>query len=79
VVFFESQKVYDYGERFEEGGVPEGYYEIDLGEPSIKRKGKDLTMVTLGPALYTAIEVAEDSKSDSGFGRSDRSSCPPTR
>jgi 2-oxoisovalerate dehydrogenase E1 component len=60
VVFFESQKVYDYGERFEEGGVPEGYYEIDLGEPSIKRKGKDLTMVTLGPALYTAIEVAED-------------------
>jgi 2-oxoisovalerate dehydrogenase E1 component len=60
VVFFESQKIYDYGERFEEAGVPEGYYEIDLCEPSIKRKGKDLTIVTLGPALYTAIEVAED-------------------
>ena len=60
VVFFESQKIYDYGEMFVEGGVPEGYYEIDLGEPSIKRKGKDLTIVTLGPALYTAITVAED-------------------
>jgi 2-oxoisovalerate dehydrogenase E1 component len=60
VVFFESQKIYDYGEMFVEGGVPEGYYEIDLGEPSIKRKGKDLTIVTFGPALYTAITVAED-------------------
>ena len=27
VVFFESQRVYDYGEMFEEAGVPEGYYE----------------------------------------------------
>src|SRR5664280_3271213 len=59
VVFFESQKLYDYGERFVEGGVPEGYYEIDLGEPSIKRKGNNLTIVTLGPALYTAITVAD--------------------
>jgi 2-oxoisovalerate dehydrogenase E1 component len=60
VVFFESQKLYDYGERFVEEGVPEGYYEVELGEPSIKRKGKDLTMVTFGPALYTALTVAED-------------------
>ena len=30
VVFFESQKVYDFGEMFVEAGVPEGYYEIDL-------------------------------------------------
>jgi 2-oxoisovalerate dehydrogenase E1 component len=60
VVFFESQKIYDYGEMFVEEGVPEGYYEIDLAEPSIKRKGKDLTIVTLGPALYTAVAAAED-------------------
>jgi 2-oxoisovalerate dehydrogenase E1 component len=58
VVFFESQKIYDYGERFVESGVPEGYYEIPLSEPSVKRRGKDLTIVTLGPALYTAIAVA---------------------
>jgi 2-oxoisovalerate dehydrogenase E1 component len=60
VVFFESQKLYDYGEMFAEQGVPEGYYEIDLAEPSIKRKGKDMTLVTFGPALYTAIKVAEE-------------------
>ncbi len=30
VVFFESQKVYDFGEMFVEAGVPEGYYEIPL-------------------------------------------------
>src|SRR4030095_2168075 len=55
VVFFESQKVYDAGEMFVEAGVPEGYFEIDLSEPSTKRAGTDLTIVTLGPALYTAV------------------------
>jgi len=58
VVFFESQKVYDFGEMFVEQGVPEGYYEIELGEPSVKRQGTDLTIITLGPALYTAIAAA---------------------
>jgi 2-oxoisovalerate dehydrogenase E1 component len=60
VVFFESQKLYDYGEMFVEEGVPEGYYEIDLAEPSVKRPGKDLTILTLGPALYTAMEAANE-------------------
>ncbi len=60
VVFFESQKVYDFGEMFVESGVPEGYYEIALSAPSIKRKGRDLTIVSLGPALYTAIGAAEE-------------------
>ena len=60
VVFFESQKVYDMGEMFEPGGVPEPYYEIDLSEPSIKRPGSDLTLVTLGPALYTAVNAADE-------------------
>jgi 2-oxoisovalerate dehydrogenase E1 component len=60
VIFFESQKVYDYGEMFEEGGVPEGYYEIEIGEPSVKRRGTDITIITLGPALYTAIAAADE-------------------
>lgn len=60
VVFFESQKVYDYGEMFVESGVPEGYYEVELGEPSVKRTGTDLTLVTLGPALYTAVAAADE-------------------
>jgi len=60
VVFFESQKTYDYGEMFAEGGVPEAYYEIALGEPSLKRPGKDLTIITFGPALYKAVEAADE-------------------
>ena len=60
VIFFESQRVYDYGEMFVETGVPEGYYEIELGEPSVKRQGADLTMVTIGPTLYTAIAAADE-------------------
>ena len=60
VVFFESQKIYDYGEMFVEDGVPEGYYEIDLAQPSIKRKGKDVSIITFGPALYTAIAAADE-------------------
>jgi 2-oxoisovalerate dehydrogenase E1 component len=60
VVYFESQKLYDTGEMFAEEGVPQGYYEIELGEPSVKRKGKDLTLITLGPALYTALDAARE-------------------
>ncbi len=60
VIFLESQKVYDFGEMFVAEGVPEGYYEIDLCQPSVKRKGTDLTLVTLGPALYTAVAAADD-------------------
>jgi 2-oxoisovalerate dehydrogenase E1 component len=66
VVFFESQKIYDVGEMFEAQGVPEGYYEIDLSEPSVKREGTDLTIVTLGPALYTAVAAAEELQSRFG-------------
>jgi 2-oxoisovalerate dehydrogenase E1 component len=60
VVFFESQRLYDLGEMFAPGGVPEGYYEIELGQTSVKRPGEDLTIVTLGPALYTAISAADE-------------------
>jgi len=35
-------------------------YEIELGEPAVKRRGTDLTMVTLGPTLYTAIAAADE-------------------
>src|ERR1039458_2660844 len=67
VVFLESQKIYDIGEMFVEQGVPEGHYEIDLSEPSIKRKGKDLTIITLGPTLYTAVEAANRLEKEFGL------------
>jgi len=59
VVFFESQKLYGIGEMFVKEGVPEGYYEIPEGEPVIRREGKDVTLIALGPALYTATKAAE--------------------
>ena len=67
VVFFESQKIYDIGELFVEQGVPEVHYEIDLSEPSVKRKGKDLTIITLGPALYTAVAAADRLEKEFGI------------
>ncbi|HET6413210.1 MAG TPA: thiamine pyrophosphate-dependent enzyme [Anaeromyxobacter sp.] len=57
VVFFESQLLYDMGERFEP--VPEGYYETPEGEPVTRRKGSDLTIATLGATLYRALDAAE--------------------
>ncbi len=59
VIFFESQRIYDIGEMFHEGGVPEGYYEIPFGEPDIKRKGDDITILTVGATLYPVLKVAD--------------------
>lgn len=59
VVFFESQKLYDMGEMFHLEGVPEGYYEIPIGEPDIKRTGRDVTILAIGPTLYKAIGAAK--------------------
>jgi len=64
VVFFESQLLYDMGERFEKGGVPEGYYEIPEGEPVIRRSGKDITIATLGATLYKVVETADRLKAE---------------
>lgn len=59
VIFFESQRIYDIGELFHPGGVPEGYYEVPIGEPDIKKEGKDITILTIGATLYRALEAAE--------------------
>ncbi len=59
VIFFESQRIYDIGEMFHESGVPEGYYEIPLGEPDIKRAGSDITILSIGATLYQVIKAAD--------------------
>ena len=59
VVFFESQLLYDVAEQFEEGGVPEGYYEVPEGEPVVRREGTDLTIAVIGPTLYRVMEAAD--------------------
>ncbi|VDA99740.1 Acetoin dehydrogenase E1 component alpha-subunit / Acetoin dehydrogenase E1 component beta-subunit [Olavius algarvensis spirochete endosymbiont] len=60
VVFLESQKLYGIGEQFEKGGVPKGYYETPEGVPAIRRQGKDITIITLGAMIYTAVSAAEE-------------------
>jgi 2-oxoisovalerate dehydrogenase E1 component len=66
VVFFESQRIYDVAEQFHQGGVPEGYYEIPFGEPDVKREGKDVTILTIGSTLYTALAAADELKAKYG-------------
>lgn len=58
VVFFESQRLYTNGEDFE-AEVPASYYEIPEGQPALRRKGKDLTIITVGATLYRALEAAK--------------------
>jgi 2-oxoisovalerate dehydrogenase E1 component len=60
VVFFESQRLYTETEALVEGGVPIEYYEVELGEPAIRRQGSDITIVTVGATLYRALEAAKD-------------------
>jgi 2-oxoisovalerate dehydrogenase E1 component len=59
VIFFESQRLYDTTELFHPGGVPEGFYEIPIGMPDVKRLGKDITILTIGAALYPAVTAAD--------------------
>ncbi len=59
VVFFESQRLYTEPETLVESGVPIDYYEVELGEPAVRRAGADLTIVTIGATLYRALEAAD--------------------
>ena len=67
VIFFESQRLYDVGEQFEPGGVPEGYYEVPEGVPAVRQAGKDVTIVTIGATLYRALEAAEELEKKHGI------------
>ncbi|MBQ2513511.1 MAG: dehydrogenase [Clostridia bacterium] len=67
VIFFESQRIYDKGEEFHPEGVPKGYYEVTLGDPDIKREGRDVTILTIGAVLYRALEAADTLKEKYGI------------
>ncbi len=67
VVFFESQRVYDYGEQFVKEGVPAEYYEIPFGKADIKRAGNDVTILTFGAVLYRALKAADELKAKYGM------------
>jgi 2-oxoisovalerate dehydrogenase E1 component len=58
VIFFESQRLYSEAETVVAGGVPIEFYEVELGEPAVRREGSDLTIVSVGATLYRALEAA---------------------
>src|SRR4029453_15633075 len=57
VVFFESQRLYDMPETVFPDVPPEDY-EVPTGEPHVVRGGTDLSILTVGAALYRALEAA---------------------
>jgi len=67
VVFFESQRIYDVGEQFHEGGVPAERYEIEIGDTNLIRSGSDVTILTVGAVLYRAVKAADILKEKYGI------------
>lgn len=67
VVFFESQRLYDIGEEFHQGGVPADAYEIEMGDVNVIREGSDITILTIGATLYKAVKAADILKEKYGI------------
>ena len=61
IMFIESQLLYG-----AKGVVPEEEYLVPLGVADIKRSGKDVTIVTYGPALHDALKAADRLEAESG-------------
>lgn len=59
VIFLESQRIYDIGEQFHKGGVPQGYYEVAMGDPDVKVEGSDVTILTVGATLYRVMDAVK--------------------
>jgi pyruvate dehydrogenase E1 component beta subunit len=55
VIFMESELMYG-----DKGEVPEGEYLIPIGKADIKRRGKDVTLVSFGKMMKIPLEAAEE-------------------
>jgi 2-oxoisovalerate dehydrogenase E1 component len=67
VVFFESQRIYDQPELFAQEGVPEGFYEVEIGKPDVKQTGEDLTILSVGATLYRVLDAAKELQEQHGL------------
>jgi 2-oxoisovalerate dehydrogenase E1 component beta subunit len=56
VLFFEHKKLY----RTAKGEVPEDLYTVDLDKASVRRPGRDMTVLTYGYMTSLAMEAAEE-------------------
>ena len=59
VVFLESEKMYG-----DKGEIPEGEYLIPIGVADVKRKGRDVTIVTFGKIIKEVYKAADALKED---------------
>lgn len=59
VVILESRELYNTNERFVKNGVPAGSYKIPFGESVTRKTGSDITVLTIGPALYSALSAQD--------------------
>lgn len=59
VVFMESERMYG-----DKGQVPDGEYVLPIGVADIRREGKDVTIVSFGKIIKTALQAAEELAKD---------------
>lgn len=62
VIFLEDKLLYD-----TEGDVPEAEYTIPLGMADLKKKGRDITLITYGRMTGMCLEAAEMLKAKEGI------------
>jgi len=63
VMYLEPKRLY----RAFRAEVPEEYYTVPLGKAAIAREGKDLTILTYGVHVHTALEAAEKASAQHGW------------
>ena len=63
VLFFEHKKTY----RLIKEDVPEVEYSVPLDKARVHREGSDITVISYGLMLYTALEVAQKLSSEHGI------------
>jgi pyruvate dehydrogenase E1 component beta subunit len=55
IIFMESEQMYG-----DKGQIPDGEYLLPIGKADIKRKGKDVTIVSFGKIMKVALLAAEE-------------------
>src|SRR5690606_14192198 len=62
VFFMEHMKLY----RSFRAEVPEGEYTVPIGKANVVREGKDVTIITYGAMVHTALKAAEELEKSRG-------------
>ncbi len=63
VLFMEPKRLY----RAFRAEVPEGHYTVPLGQAAVVREGSDMTVLTYGVHVHTALEAAEQAAAQHGW------------